>query len=307
MSRIAHWDDVEPERRTQPPMDAVWRDLGGAAGSVAVGARRIQIDPGGMPTPPHSHGAEEEIFYVLAGSGLSWQDGAAHDIAAGDCLVHLSGGPAHTLRGGPDGLDVIVFGMRERVEACILPRSGSAWLASSWTEVGGPDPWEREAELGPLEWPVPSPRPDSIVNLAAVPAREEPARKTVGRAIRDLGRAAGSVQSGLRHSAVEPGMLNVPPHCHSAEEELFVVLRGDGHLLLGDEEIPVRAGHVASRPAGTGVAHAFRGGGDGLDLLMYGTRDPRDITYYPRSDKVFLRGVGVVGRIQRLDYWDGEV
>ena len=51
-------------------------------------------------------------------------------------------------------------------------------------------------------------------------------------------------------------MLSMPPHCHSLEEEIFVVLEGDGHLLLweedGVEEHEVRAGSVVVRPAGTG-------------------------------------------------------
>ena len=31
-------------------------------------------------------------------------------------------------------------------------------------------------------------------------------------------------------------MLSMPPHCHSLEEEIFVVLEGDGHLLLWEED-----------------------------------------------------------------------
>ena len=103
-----------------------------------------------------------------------------------------------------------------------------------------------------------------------------------------------------------PGKLNGPPHCHSAEEELMVVLGGEGALLLGDDEIAVRAGSVVSRPAGTGVAHAFRGGEQGLELLLYGTRDTNDIAYFPRSGKISLRGIGITGRIEPLGYWDGE-
>jgi uncharacterized cupin superfamily protein len=133
---------------------------------------------------------------------------------------------------------------------------------------------------------------------------------TIGRRIRDLGRAAGSRHTGLRLAEVLPGKLNSPPHCHSSEEEIFVVLAGDGQLLLwepgGVEEHSVRTGSVVARPAGTGVAHSFRAGDAGLTLLLYGTRDSNDICYYPRSGKVMLRGVGLVGRIERLDYWDGE-
>jgi uncharacterized cupin superfamily protein len=77
-------------------------------------------------------------------------------------------------------------------------------------------------------------------------------------------------------------------------------------LLLGDEEHPVRAGSGVARPPGTGVAHAFRAGAGPLTVLAYGTREPNDIAYYPRSGKVSLRGVNAIFRVQRVDYWDGE-
>ena len=54
------------------------------------------------------------------------------------------------------------------------------------------------------------------------------------------------------------------------------------------------------------MAHTFRAGPGGLAYLAYGTREPNDICYYPRSGKVALWGVGVIGRIEPLDYWDGE-
>jgi uncharacterized cupin superfamily protein len=300
---VTHWDDLPTRRAVQGPLDARWTNLG--TGSVAVGAKRIQLDPGCMPTPPHCHGAEEEIFYVLAGSGLSWQDGATYEIRAGDCLVHPANGAAHTLRAGDGGLDAIAFGTRVPVEATVLPRAGVAWLGPSWTDVGGPHPWEREATQPPLEFAPPSQRPASIVNVDDAPANDI-RKQTVSRLVRYLSRDAGAVRSGLRHSTVRPGMLNVPPHCHGAEEELFVVIGGDGTLLLGDDEVAVRTGSVVARPAGTGVSHAFRGGPDGMTLLMYGTREPNDICFYPRSGKVYLCGVDVIGRIEPLDYWDGE-
>jgi uncharacterized cupin superfamily protein len=61
-----------------------------------------------------------------------------------------------------------------------------------------------------------------------------------------------------------------------------------------------------ARPAGTGVAHAFRGGPRGLVHLAYGQRVPDDACYYPRSGKIAFRGLGVVGRLEPLDLWDGE-
>jgi uncharacterized cupin superfamily protein len=123
---------------------------------------------------------------------------------------------------------------------------------------------------------------------------------------RELGLAAGSVVSGLNHVVVAPGARGCPYHCHGADEEMFVVLAGAGVLRLGEERHDVRAGHVLARPPGTGVAHQFIAGDDGLTLLAWGTRDPNDIAWYPDSQKVNLRGIGIKARITPLDYWDGE-
>ena len=114
-----------------------------------------------------------------------------------------------------------------------------------------------------------------------------------------------SVLAGFHWERFEPGARGTPPHCHSEEEEIFVILEGSGVLLLGDEEIPVGPGHVIARPAGTGVAHALRGDSE-LTCLAYGTREPGDVCYYPRSRKIAFGGIGVIARVERLDYWDGE-
>ena len=50
---------------------------------------------GAWSTPAHEHGRQEEIFYVLAGQGLSWQQRRGVEIGAGDCIVYLAG-RAHT-------------------------------------------------------------------------------------------------------------------------------------------------------------------------------------------------------------------
>ena len=306
-----HWDAVEPRRRDYGHIAGAWRDLGSAVGTVGVGARRIDVDPGRWSTPAHVHGAEEEIFYVLAGSGLSWQDDGrgplAYDVRPGDCLVHRPEREAHTLRAGADGLAVLAFGMRVPAEACDLPRAGVAWLGPTWADAGGgKHPYAREADVGEPEVGEPMlDRPATIVNVDDAEPRSF-AGETVERVRRDLGRAAGSERTGLAHVAVPSGKLAAPPHCHSAEEEIFVVLAGDGSVLLGDDEHPVGVGSVVGRPPGTGIAHAFRAGGGGLTFLAYGTRVADDVCYYPRSNKISFRGVGVIGRIEKLDYWDGE-
>src|SRR5919109_733422 len=81
---LAHWDDVERRHSSVGHLSAHWRDLGRAAGSVAAGVKRIEVERGKWSTPAHVQGAEEEIFYVLGGSGLLWQDEQAHEIRPGD-------------------------------------------------------------------------------------------------------------------------------------------------------------------------------------------------------------------------------
>jgi uncharacterized cupin superfamily protein len=311
MPFVAHWDEVEREREELGPLASWTTDLGTAAGTVSVGVTRWQVDPGMRSTPAHVELAEEEIFFVLAGSGLSWQfDGettAAYEIGEGDCIVYLATEVVHTLRAGPEGLDVLAFGQRAYPGGTWLPRAGVVRMPPAWVDApaGTPHPWQREADAGELEFPEPAARPANIVNLTDVDEDPEP-RSRYSAVWRELGRAAGSLRTGLNHVELSPGALGSPLHCHSAEEELFVVLDGEGTVLLGDERIPVQRGHVVARPPGTRVAHALEAGGAGMTYLAYGTREPNDIAYYPRSQKVYFRGVGLMTRVEKLDYWDGE-
>jgi uncharacterized cupin superfamily protein len=306
---VVHWDEVEGDRAEEGAFRSTWTDLGRAAGSVTVGVNRVQVDPGARSTPLHMEGAEEEIFFVLDGSGLSWQDDGdgetTYEIRAGDCLVHLAGAEAHSVVAGPEGIDYLAFGTRAKAEYAFFPRLKAGRIGVLWTEMIPMHQWKQELALGDPDLPEPSPRPRRIVNIDEL---EEDAwgRGDVLVHGRDLGVAAGSVLTGINYNRVAAGMLSCPPHCHSAEEEIFVVLEGTGTVMLGDEEHQVRRGHVVARPAATRVAHSFRAGDEGLTMLAYGTRKPNDIAYYPRSNKTYFRGVGVMIRAERLDYWDGE-
>jgi uncharacterized cupin superfamily protein len=307
---LAHWDEVETYRRDLGHLRGEWTDLGRAAGSVHVGVRRIRLAPGEIPTPEHVHPVEEEIFYVLEGSGVSRQDGKTYEIRTGDCIVHVAMREAHTLRAGDEGLTVLAFGHRMRTPGAYLPNANRYWLAPTWTEVAQePPPFEAEPEL---EWPEPSPRPPNIVNLDDVEPGYEGER---GRWV-PLARNAGAVRTGLNWGHLTRGSAGAPPHCHSADEEIFVILEGSGVLELWPsparaedmerEQHEIRAGHVISRPPSTGIAHYFRAGEEGMTLLLYGTREPNDVCYYPRSNKIYWRGVGLIARVEPLQYGDGE-
>jgi uncharacterized cupin superfamily protein len=282
----------------------VWRDLGREARTRAIGLRRIEIAAGCFSTPAHDHGADEEIFFVLSGEGLLWEEGKTWEVREGDCIVHRPSRGAHTLRAADGGLDVLVFGQRLDARLTALPRIGIAWSFPRWVELaGGDSPFAREAAAGPPECPPPSAeRPGNVVALADAPSG-------FGGAARLLGEAAGARATGLKHIALPPGGRGAAAHCHSEEEEMFVVLSGAGTLRLwprggggeGPEEHTLRTGDVVARTPGTGIAHSLHAGGEGLVYLAYGTKEPGDMCFYPETGRVTLRGLGIALRSPEID------
>jgi uncharacterized cupin superfamily protein len=308
---VAHWDEVESRHRAKGEMDGTWQALGDAAGTRGVGVNRIRVAPGKLPTPPHSHTASEEVYFVLAGSGLAWQDGQVHEVRPLDCVVQRRREHEHTFVAGPEGLELLVFGTRHQTELGWLPRSHALRTGGTWIEGRADDPWEVEATVEPLAVGEPAPRPANIVNVDEVEHERYRDRMTTA----PLATRERSTLAGLCWEQLAAGHRGSVPHCHSAEEEVFVILEGTATLELWPspldetdevEEIQLRAGHGVARPPGTRVSHSFRAGPDGVTMLIYGTRDSNDMCFYPRSNKIFWRGIGVIGRIERLDYFDGE-
>jgi uncharacterized cupin superfamily protein len=309
---ICHWDEVETDRAEAGHIGGVWTDLGTGAETKTVGLNRIQIDPGKWSTPLHRQTAEEEIFFVLRGSGICLLDGAAFEVRPADCIVHRPR-ETHTLRAGDEGLDVLAFRTRVPTEAAHLPRAGVSWLGGSWVDAGhGEHPWQREAAAGEPEVPEDRARPESVVNVDEVDRVDH-----ADGSMCLVARNAGAELAGLNWARLNPGAEGAPPHCHSADEEIFVVLEGEGVLELwptpqrvrggiGREDLPIRAGHVISRPASSGIAHGIRAGSAGITYLAYGTRNANDVCYYPRSNKIYFRGLGVIARLEDLHYDDGE-
>jgi len=301
---ISHWDDVPWKHHEHGELRFERKALSRPLGGAGVTLSRYRIAPGARSMPQHVHVDEEELFFVLGGAGLSWQGEAVHEVRAGDMIVHLADAAPHTLLGaGDEPLDVLAYASGSPTQLTLLPRAGVAWVGARWIPQDAPHPFTAEPPVEAL--PALAPRPPSIVALDDV-RLDLQERGPVHRTRRDLGRAAGSQLSGLQHVTVAPGQRSSVRHCHSHDQELFVVLAGSGIVLLGDERHRVRPGTIVTRPAATGVAHAFEAGNDGLVMLAYGTREPADTCWYPDSQKISFRGLGVIGRLSPLDYWDGE-
>ena len=79
-----------------------------------------------------------------------------------------------------------------------------------------------------------------------------------------------------------PGEPNCLYHSES-QQEAFLVLSGEGKLLVEGEERPIRQWDFVHCPAGT--EHVFVGAGDGpCAILMIGARTPDEQLLYPVSE-----------------------
>jgi uncharacterized cupin superfamily protein len=112
-----------------------------------------------------------------------------------------------------------------------------------------------------------------------------------------------------------PGKRAVAYHLHHAEDEMYVILEGEGTARIAGELIPVRAGDVVYTPAGRDYPHQIVNTSDKeMRYLSIGTHARADICEYPDSGKFMAYTGGASGVplvvIQRTDaslpYWDGE-
>ena len=84
------------------------------------------------------------------------------------------------------------------------------------------------------------------------------------------------VRAGMDISAFGANIMDLPPdystkahdEADSGQEELYVALRGSGTVDIGDERLPLDAGHLVKVDAGT--TRVLSSGPDGLRVLCVG-------------------------------------
>ena len=115
---------------------------------------------------------------------------------------------------------------------------------------------------------------------------------------------------GANYDELPAGKRSCPYHFHHAQEELFVILEGEGSLRVAGEMVPVRAGDVVFIPPGPEYPHQFINTSDAtMRYLSISTQEHPEICEYPDSGKygAFTQGFRAAQRTSaNLDYWDGE-
>jgi uncharacterized cupin superfamily protein len=105
-----------------------------------------------------------------------------------------------------------------------------------------------------------------------------------------VGSRIGARQLGYNLTVLPPGKVQCPFHSHHGEEEMFLILEGEGELRFGDERYPLRRHDVVACPTGgREVAHQIINTGSvPLRYLALSTLAPIDICEYPDSGKIAL-------------------
>ena len=100
----------------------------------------------------------------------------------------------------------------------------------------------------------------------------------------------GARQLGYNLTILPPGKAQCPFHAHRGEEEVFLILEGEGELRFGDRRYPIRRHDVIACPTGgPEVAHQIiNTGPDEMRYLALSNRVQVEACEYPDSGKVVI-------------------
>lgn len=126
----------------------------------------------------------------------------------------------------------------------------------------------------------------------------------------------GARQLGYNLTVLPPGKAQCPFHNHHGEEEMFLILEGEGELRFGEQRYPLRRHDVIACPTGgPEVAHQIiNTGTTTMRYLSLSTLMELEACEYPDSQKVLISSsVGGQRRLRKIfraetdvDYYDRE-
>ena len=154
-----------------------------------------------------------------------------------------------------------------------------------------------------------------IRNFNEVPLQHERRDPLYESRAARLGTDTAAKKLGASVDIVAPGKRSCPYHFHYAQEEMFVILDGQGTLRVAGEMLPIRSGDVIFIPPGPEYPHQLINTSDApLKYLSISTQETPEVCEYPDSGKyqamVTINGARAFAAVQRsdatLDYWEGE-
>ncbi len=149
-----------------------------------------------------------------------------------------------------------------------------------------------------------------VRNLADVPLERQQREPLYDTRCGSLSDGTAAVKLGAGFDILAPGKRSCPYHFHHAQEEMFVILEGEGTLRVAGEMVPVRAGDVVFIPPGPMYPHQFiNTSAAPMRYLSISTQERPELCEYPDSGKVagYTRGLRIIQRpADSLDYWEGE-
>jgi len=127
-SKVVNLDELKLEHSAQgDAYESRSARIGPLLGAKGLGYSYDVVPPGKRSCPFHSHAAEEEMFFIVRGSGTLRYGGETRRIRAGDVICCPTGGPetAHQIvNDSEEELAYLSISTQAPAEVCLYPDSG---------------------------------------------------------------------------------------------------------------------------------------------------------------------------------------
>ena len=159
---------------------------------------------------------------------------------------------------------------------------------------------------------------ENVLNLDSIALTEVGSGEYCSR-VGELADVLKTAHLGFHLHILEPHNFSCPYHWHHAEEELFLVLKGEATLRQNGEFRHVGPGDLIFSGLGAEYAHQFYNHTDEpFRFLALSNRERWDVCEYPDSKKLKVRGLQKVfeveteveyqrGETQPRDFWPADV